>query len=313
MKLSIQLKDITARYDMNARYASSYQDDEFVALKEDIRKNGLIEPLIVQEMGSETILIAGYRRYTALSELVEEGAVKDTIHVPVAYDPTVTDEKSLLLAILNRQLQNKKFSLSEELKAFTSMKATMTTKQMSEAIGLKEGYITQVLSYAILFQDEVVRKLADEGKITKVNLDRSVRAIIGFPTKKDNVMTLLRTSGGLPSSLFSDRIEKVTSSEWEPPKSAEVVFNRVSLENVLSKYPVAERYVEDFTEEDLTLDSIRPIYVNTTESGPHIEATEESFGRLKSAKEIREILHRDRFVFSKEVQWAISNLFNKEE
>lgn len=71
--LSVQDIELTD----NVRTEIVTTSEEFLGLKLSIKEKGIIQPVLVTNVGMKYRLIAGYRRFTAYSELVKSGDIND--------------------------------------------------------------------------------------------------------------------------------------------------------------------------------------------------------------------------------------------
>ncbi len=104
----IEVDTITIR--KQARASIDTESESFKALKESIREKGVIEPIIVKEVGRETILIAGERRLLACRELGES-------RIPACFMFDVPDSETLPLQLIEN-LQREDMTPLDEAQAY---------------------------------------------------------------------------------------------------------------------------------------------------------------------------------------------------
>lgn len=286
--MRLKFEQITPRYDLNARGEMSYGDEQFRALKQSIYENGLIEPLIVYHSGDEYILIAGYRRYTAMKEIISEG--KNIDLVPVELDHTVNDG-TIREAILSRQLQNKSFTVSETSLAYKKLSESMSIADISARFGVKDTRVREVISYYEIFkEDPDLPLLVDNGSISLANLNYAVSLYETMPKHRKPIVEILLAAGGLPKANFIIKMESIFDDEEEPTV-------RVST-------PRSE-YIPRMTKtEAVRMDSVNDIRRRNSGALAYLK------GKLKSEDEIIACLQMDLEDFPDEVSYVITTFFS---
>lgn len=96
--------------------ADKKENQDYISLKNNIKKNGQIVPVVVKEEDGKLILVAGYRRFNALSELHAEEfkIIKDsTLHRFAEIDVVFTKAKDLNEVAAVENTARKNFSPEE--------------------------------------------------------------------------------------------------------------------------------------------------------------------------------------------------------
>jgi len=144
--------------------------EELLALSESIKKNGLMQPVIVRELDEKYELIDGHRRVMA-AKLAGFGNLKAIIK---DYD----DQQSQLFSLIGN-LQRKNLNLIEQALAFQkvlSNKMFLYNKELSRAIGKDETYVGDVIN-ALKMDKRIIEDLVKNDTLRDVRLLRLIRKI----------------------------------------------------------------------------------------------------------------------------------------
>lgn len=157
---------------------------DIAELAESIRSQGLLQPLLVREIGGDPcgsdgatyIIIDGHRRYAALQLLDYD----DEIPVRVVDDPGT--EGRLLIA-LTTQLHGRPLPPLDEARAFQHLvDLGLTQRQIAERVGCNQSHVSKRLSLVEL--PETAAKALTEGKINVREAERFARTGSVAPTPK---------------------------------------------------------------------------------------------------------------------------------
>lgn len=152
----------------NAGQPRHHFDEEALAnLTESIKQKGLLQPILVREIGpNQYQIVAGERRWRA--------AQKAGIHeVPVVVKE-LTDREVLEIAIIEN-IQRQDLSAIEEASAYKKLIEEFghTQEVAAEVVGKSRSHVTNLLR--LLTLPESVQKMVDDGKLSMGH----ARALIG--------------------------------------------------------------------------------------------------------------------------------------
>lgn len=213
--MKVKLSDIHPMYDLNARTDRSYNDEHFRALKQSIGENGLIEPLVVYPYNNKYVLIAGYRRYTAITQLIKEGKISWD-EVDVVQDSSVSSADDIGRAVLYRQLQNKSFTISEKAKAFSHLSKDLKVKDIAKELGENQSFIeTLVFCSELLASNATLAQMVDEKEISLANLKYAARMWLQYTDLREEIEEATCSFGSMPHSSYALMLEKVLPKQEE--------------------------------------------------------------------------------------------------
>lgn len=159
----IDITRIVADFTRNFRAEGRYEDDQFVALQRSIETDGLREPLQVVERDGGYWVVAGYRRFAALTNLAEKRKKKkEPFMVPVVVRSDVDEtDAAFTQAVGAAQILNKPFTPMEEAACFESLQRVngMSVMSIASATGFTVGRIESGIALCGL--PEEVRNLID--------------------------------------------------------------------------------------------------------------------------------------------------------
>lgn len=144
--------------------------ESILQLSENIKQNGLMQPVIVRQKDNQYELIDGHRRVFAV-KLAGLGNVKAIIK---PYD----DQQAQLFSIIGN-LQRKDLNPIEQALAFKKVLANkmfLNNKELSRAIGKDETYVGDVLN-TLKMDKRVIDDITKTGIIKDVRLLRLIRNI----------------------------------------------------------------------------------------------------------------------------------------
>jgi len=152
-----------------------FSKEKLDELAQSIKKNGLIQPLIVTKRNIDTfLLVAGERRWRAAQST-------DLKVLPALLLPDDLDKDEISLI---ENIQREDLKVSEEAKAYQNLieKNKYTHEELSKIVGKSRSHITNLLR--ILELDKFFFDLLNDGKISMGH----ARALIGkTPDEFDNV------------------------------------------------------------------------------------------------------------------------------
>ena len=160
-----------------------FNKDKIEELSQSIRKNGLIQPLIVIKRDLDTFsLVAGERRWRAA-----QSADLKVLPALLLPDDLDKDEISLI-----ENIQREDLKVSEEAKAYQHLieKNNYTHETLSNVVGKSRSHITNLLR--ILDLDDFFFDLLNSGKISMGH----ARALVGKTPKDFDELTLKQIASG---------------------------------------------------------------------------------------------------------------------
>ncbi|TXH59657.1 MAG: ParB/RepB/Spo0J family partition protein [Bacteroidia bacterium] len=168
-----------------------FDDKEIEELKNSIMQSGVIEPIIVRQMGASYEIIAGERRFRAC-KLAELKTIPALIR-------SITDEEALVIGLIEN-LQRKDLNIIEEANAYKRLieEFSLTHEELSRGIGRSRSYITNILRLLNL-TPEIHNMLLQE------QLDMGhARALLPLPAE----LQLVLAREVIANSLTTKEVEK---------------------------------------------------------------------------------------------------------
>ena len=202
---------------------TNFKKEELEELSESIKKNGLLQPILVRPVGNRYQIIAGERRWQACK-------LAGLARVPVRIKEADDDETIILALIENIQRSN--LNPIEEAYGYRRMmeRGKMTQSEVAQAVSKGRTTITNALRLLELPED--AQKLLFEERITAGH----ARAILSIPTKEgrrkltDRLVEeklSVRDAERIAKSL-SGKKEKTTTVKKQAPKSYKTVARALS-------------------------------------------------------------------------------------
>ena len=148
-----------------------FNKEELEELAESIKKNGLLQPILVRKVDDHYEIVAGERRWQACKTI---GMKKIPVHVREA-----NDDESIVLALVEN-IQRSDLNPIEEAYGYKRMmdRGRMTQSQVAQAVSKGRSTIANALRLLELPED--AQQLLFEEKITAGH----ARAILSVPTKE---------------------------------------------------------------------------------------------------------------------------------
>lgn len=153
---------------------TGFDEEGLDELADSIRRNGLLQPLVVRPAGSGWEIVAGERRFRALERL-------DWEKVPVVVRE-LTDDQMLVLALVEN-LQRENLSPLEEAVGYRQLIDGFGLTQQEVAVRVGKDRSTIANTLRLLSLPEPVRELLADGSITAGH----ARAILGLEEESDRI------------------------------------------------------------------------------------------------------------------------------
>ena len=197
---------------------TNFNKEELEELAESIKRNGLLQPILVRKVGEKYQIIAGEQRWQACNLLKME-----TVPVRVK---EVGDDDTIMLALVEN-IQRSDLNPIEEAYGYRRMieRGKMTQSQVAQAVSKGRSTIANALR--LLELPEEAQQLLFEEKITAGH----ARAILSVPTKEGRVKLTeklvkedlsVRDTEALARLLAGKKTEK-TPARSQIPKSYRTV------------------------------------------------------------------------------------------
>ena len=152
----------------------SFDDDELANLSDSIKKEGLLQPILVRSIGGAYQIVAGERRWQACKLA---GLDKVPVHI-VEMD----DEQTLRVALIEN-LQRTDLNAIEEANGYKQLmkEGGLTQSDVAQAVSKSRSAIANTLR--LLDLPEEVQNLLAEGKLTAGH----ARTILSIPDEEKRV------------------------------------------------------------------------------------------------------------------------------
>lgn len=149
----------------------NFDEDSLAQLAESFKTNGIIQPLIVRQDGSEYIIIAGERRFRA-ARLAGFG------EVPVILSDEVDGDRMLQLALVEN-LQREDLNPIETAEAYRalSLRTGMTQSELAAVVGKSRAAVAN--SMRLLSLPQSIQNMLRQGKLSEGH----GRAILSLSTE----------------------------------------------------------------------------------------------------------------------------------
>ena len=152
----------------------NFDEEELEQLAESIKREGLLQPILVRRDGVEYEIVAGERRWQAC----KRAGLEEIPSIVVELD----DEQTLRVALIEN-LQRSDLNAIEEARGYKElMKAgDLTQSELAEAVSKSRSSIANTLR--LLDLPEEVQQLVYEGKISAGH----ARAVLSIPDKQKRI------------------------------------------------------------------------------------------------------------------------------
>lgn len=203
---------------------TSFKKDELEELAGSIKKNGLLQPILVRKVGDRYQIIAGERRWQACKSLNMK-----TVPVRVR---DVSDDESIILALVEN-IQRSDLNPIEEAYGYRRMmeRGKMTQSEVAQAVSKGRSTIANALRLLELPED--AQQLLFEEKITAGH----ARAILSIPTKEgrrkltDKLVEQnlsVRAAENMARLLSGSKKKEPSTTKTPQPKSYKTVARTLS-------------------------------------------------------------------------------------
>lgn len=155
-----ELKDIAInRIDVEENYRKTFDEKKLSELAKSIRKNGVIQPIVVRIKGERFSLIAGERRLRA-------SILADKVTIP-AVVREIDDHAYAIELQLIENIQKEQVPYMEEAYGFARLREAgiLDVKEIAERIGKSDQYVYISLQLTRMAED--ARRIAERGWISK--------------------------------------------------------------------------------------------------------------------------------------------------
>ena len=197
---------------------TNFKKEELEELAESIKRNGLLQPILVRKVGDKYQIIAGERRYQACKLIGLE-------RVPIRVRE-VDDDETIMLALIEN-IQRSDLNPIEEAYGYRRMmeRGKMTQSQVAQAVS--KGRSTVANALRLLELPEDAQLLLFEEKITAGH----ARAILSVPTTEGRTKLTkklmeedlsVRETEAI-ARLLSGKTEKKPTPRPQTPKSYKTV------------------------------------------------------------------------------------------
>lgn len=150
-----------------------FEQEALEELADSIREQGVLQPIVVRQIGDKFEIIAGERRWraTQLAGLQDIPAVIKTL-----------DDQAAAAAALIENIQRENLNPLEESQALQRLidEFELTHQEVAQAVGRSRTSVTNLLRLLELPED--VKTLIDEGKLSMGH----ARAILGLPSSRQS-------------------------------------------------------------------------------------------------------------------------------
>lgn len=185
---------------------SHFDEEELAELAESIKKNGLLQPILVRKLGDSYQIIAGERRWQACKKI---GLKQIPVNVTEA-----DDIKSIALAMVEN-IQRSNLNPMEEAYGYRMLMERDNMTQAQLAAAVSKGRSTIANSLRLLDLPEDAQQLLFEGSITAGH----ARAILSIPTEEGRALLTKKLIEGTISVREAENLARLyTGRKTETPK-----------------------------------------------------------------------------------------------
>ncbi|MCK4574139.1 MAG: ParB/RepB/Spo0J family partition protein [candidate division Zixibacteria bacterium] len=164
-------------------------------LADSFKANGIMQPLLVQQHGSEYTIIAGERRFRA-------ARMANFEEVPVLLMDDVSDTRMLELALVEN-IQRENLNAIDLGEAYRTLieRCGLTQKGLAEKVGKSRAAVTNILR--LLMLPDSIKNMIREGKLTEGH----ARTLLSTQNEQEMLVLARRITD---ESLSVRQIEKAT-------------------------------------------------------------------------------------------------------
>ena len=200
---------------------TTFSEHEIAELSESIKKNGLIQPIMVRRKGDGFYeLIAGERRFRA-ARLAGLATIKAVIR-------NSTDEQAMELALVEN-LQRQDLNPMEAARAYHRLTAEfgLTQEQVAQRIGKDRSSVANLCRLINLPNN--IQELIELGQLTTGH----AKVILGLPTATAQQSLVRKIIDG---QLSVRQTEKIASQETKPKRAVKRAAPHSDIEERLQKH-----------------------------------------------------------------------------
>ncbi|MCD4749063.1 MAG: ParB/RepB/Spo0J family partition protein [Thermoanaerobaculales bacterium] len=189
--------DVERLYANPKQPRNRFENEALESLAASIRKHGILQPLLVSELGSGKFkILAGERRWRA----AKKAGLKQ---IPVVIREQVDEERALEIALVEN-LQRRDLTPLEEARAYHVLRAEggLTQAQIAEKVGFDRSTVANALR--LLKLPEPVQEMVEAGRLTAGH----GRALLSF---SDAEAQILWAEAAIRDDLSVREIERTAS------------------------------------------------------------------------------------------------------
>lgn len=213
-----------------------FKQEELEELAESIKKNGLLQPILVRKINDSYEIVAGERRWQACKQV---GMEKIPVRVM-----EVDDDETIILALVEN-IQRTDLNPIEEAYGYRRMmeRGKMTQSQVAQAVSKGRSTIANALR--LLELPEEAQQLLFEEKITAGH----ARAILSIPTKEGREKLTEKLVNEKLSVRETEAIARLLSPKKEEKK--------VERPQVPKSYKTVARSLKDTLQTEVKIKSVK--------------------------------------------------------
>ncbi len=205
-----QLKAIAIDRIMRGSYQPRrhFAQESLQELADSIREQGVLQPIIVRQLGDKYEIIAGERRWRA-AQIVQLDSIPAVVKK--------LDDQAAAAAALIENIQRENLNPLEESQALQRLidEFQLTHQETAQAVGRSRTGVTNLLR--LLELPEEVKTLVDQGKLSMGH----ARAILGLPQAQQSAAAREVAAKGL-SVREAERLVKTLQNQHSGNKSTKV-------------------------------------------------------------------------------------------
>ena len=168
----ILVKDIIVDHEFNSR--EEFSLDSIRDLAESIQQNGLIQPVVVRPWEDKYQLIAGFRRFTAVTRILKWNRIDAIVKKDLS-------EQQARVLNLEENLERRGLNMLEEARGIANAFKEMSAREIARVLRKPDRWVRVRLW--LLEMPEHVQRLAAEGLISMKNLE----VIHSLPSVEDQI------------------------------------------------------------------------------------------------------------------------------
>ena len=176
-----------------------FNENELKELAASIKEHGVIQPIIVRQVGDKFEIIAGERRYKA-SQLAGKSTIPCVVRV-------LDDVKSSKIALLEN-LQRKDLTAIEEAKTYQTILKIggMTQEELATSLGVSQSAIANKIRLLTLDND------VQNALLTEQISERHARSLLNVDVQKQKILLAKIIQNRMTVRELDDEIAKMNSN-----------------------------------------------------------------------------------------------------